>query len=283
MVHNEPMRFATCVLLLVFPLAAEPLRPDPGNPRYFQFRGRPTVLITSGEHYGAVINLDFNYRRYLESLEGHGFNLTRIFVGSYVEAAESFGTSLLAGNTLAPALGRFLCPWPRAGGGNKFDLLRFNDAFFTRLAEFTREAGRRGVVVEVNLFSPMYEESIWKVNPMNARNNVNGIGDVERTELLTLKDPRLVTVQEALVRRIVETLREFDNVYYEICNEPYFAGVTANGRTGLGRRSGTPKPASPHVTSSRRTSPTTGRRSRIPTRASLCSTSTTRALPRRWR
>lgn len=213
-------------LVLAAALAAEPLCLHPGNPHYFQFRGRPTVLITSGEHYGAVVNLDFNYRRYLETLEAHGFNLTRVFVGSYVEAADSFAKFLLAGNTLAPAPDRFLCPWPRAGGANKFDLLRFNDAFFERLAGFTREAGRRGVVVEVNLFTPMYEENIWKVNPMNARNNVNGIGDVSRTDLLTLKDSRLVAVQEALVRRIVETLREFDNVYYEICNEPYFAGVT---------------------------------------------------------
>jgi len=29
-----------------------------------------------------------------------------------------------------------------------------------------------------------------------------------------------------MVRRIVEALRDFDNLYYEICNEPYFGGVT---------------------------------------------------------
>jgi hypothetical protein len=28
------------------------------------------------------------------------------------------------------------------------------------------------------------------------------------------------------VRRIVDALKDFDNVYYEICNEPYFGGVT---------------------------------------------------------
>ncbi len=31
-----------------------------------------------------------------------------------------------------------------------------------------------------------------------------------------------------MVRRIVSELRGFDNVYYEICNEPYFGGVTAD-------------------------------------------------------
>ena len=29
-----------------------------------------------------------------------------------------------------------------------------------------------------------------------------------------------------MVQRIVEALKDFDNVYYEICNEPYFGGVT---------------------------------------------------------
>ncbi len=29
-----------------------------------------------------------------------------------------------------------------------------------------------------------------------------------------------------MVQRIVEALKDFDNLYYEICNEPYFGGVT---------------------------------------------------------
>ena len=29
-----------------------------------------------------------------------------------------------------------------------------------------------------------------------------------------------------MVRKFAEELKEFDNIYYEICNEPYFGGVT---------------------------------------------------------
>ena len=47
-----------------------------------------------------------------------------------------------------------------------------------------------------------------------------------RTEVYTLKHPDLLAVQDAMVRRIVEALKDFDNLYYEICNEPYFGGVT---------------------------------------------------------
>ena len=61
---------------------------------------------------------------------------------------------------------------------------------------------------------------------MNSRNNVNGIGDAARTDVLALKDSRLTEVQDAMVRKIVGELRGFDNLYYEICNEPYFQGVT---------------------------------------------------------
>ena len=31
--------------------AAEPITLHPENPHYFLFRGKPAVLITSGEHY----------------------------------------------------------------------------------------------------------------------------------------------------------------------------------------------------------------------------------------
>ena len=62
-----------------------PIQLHPENPHYLLWRGRPTLLITSGEHYGAVLNLDFDYRRYLDELKTHGFNLTRTFSGTYRE------------------------------------------------------------------------------------------------------------------------------------------------------------------------------------------------------
>ena len=37
------------------------IKADGQNPHYHEFRGKPTVLITAGEHYGAVMNLDFDY------------------------------------------------------------------------------------------------------------------------------------------------------------------------------------------------------------------------------
>src|SRR5258706_6674835 len=46
----------------------KPIALHPDNPHYFLWRGKPAVLITSGEHYGAVLNLDFDFVPYLDTL-----------------------------------------------------------------------------------------------------------------------------------------------------------------------------------------------------------------------
>ncbi|MGC8742574.1 MAG: cellulase family glycosylhydrolase [Verrucomicrobiia bacterium] len=211
--------------------ATKPIQLHPENPHYFLWRGKPTILITSGEHYGAVLNLDFNYRKYLETLAKDRLNNTRMFTGAaYVEPSGAFN---IARNTLAPYQGRFISPWKRsdipgyAGGGNKFDLDRWNDDYFKRLNDFIAYASKLGIVVEVNLFCPFYDESQWKLSPFNRINNINNIGDIARTNVYTLdKNGGLLKYQERFVRKIVDELRGYDNVYYEICNEPYFGGVT---------------------------------------------------------
>jgi len=210
---------------------SESLQLHPDNPHYFLWRGQPTLLITSGEHYGAVLNLDFDYVRYLDTLAKDRLNLTRTFTGgAYFEPQGAFNIDQ---NTLAPGRGRFICPWARsdtpgfAGGGNKFDLNRWDEAYFQRLRDFIGQASQRGVVVELNLFCPFYDESQWKLSPFNSVNNINDLGHVARTNVYTLdQHGGLLAVQEGMVGKLVAEVRDFDNLYYEICNEPYFGGVT---------------------------------------------------------
>jgi len=196
-----------------------PIRLHPDNPHYFLWRGKPAVLITAGEHYGAVLNLDFDYARYLKELKAHGFNLTRIFSGAYREVPGSFN---IAGNTLAPAAGRFVCPWARVG--EKFDLTKWNEAYFKRLKDFIAKAGELGVVGELVFFCTMYDDEVWGASPMNARNNVNGIGNIGKYEVYDAGNRALLDAQRTMVRKVVSELNGFDNVYYEVCNEPYERG-----------------------------------------------------------
>jgi len=210
--------------------AKKPIALHRDNPHYFLFRGKPTVLITSGEHYGAVLNLDFDCQKYLDTLAKNGLNLTRTFSGAYVEPPGAFK---IARNTLAPGNDRFICPWARSGtpgypnGGSKFDLAKWDDAYFKRLKDFAAHAGRRGIVVEYTFFCPFYNETQWQISPQNAANNINDIGNASRTNVYTLdRHGGLLAIHEALVRKVVAELKDFDNVVYEICNEPYFGGVT---------------------------------------------------------
>ena len=113
--------------------AHEPIALHPENPHYFLWRKKPTLLLTSAEHYGAVINSDFNFSRYLQTLASQRMNMTRTFVGSYVEPAGAFN---ITSNTLAPRAGKFIAPWARSSepgypnGGNKFDLNKWNEDYF---------------------------------------------------------------------------------------------------------------------------------------------------------
>ncbi len=223
---------ASLVLILGFPLMAsgepgdKPIAPHPENPRYFLFEGKPTFLITSGEHYGAVLNLDFDFVPYLDELHARGFNLTRTFSGTYREIPGSFK---IVDNTLAPAAGRYAAPWAgsatpgAADGGNKFDLESWDEAYFQRLKMFCAAAAKRGIVVEFVLFCPFYDEGLWTVNPMNGRNNVNNVGSMPRNEVFTLKHPGdgAARARGRSCTQVVGELNEFDNLYYEICNEPY--------------------------------------------------------------
>ena len=205
--------------------AADPILLHPKNPHYFEFRGKAVALVTSGEHYGAVLNGAFDYQRYLEALTADHLNYTRLFGGSYVEVPmRSFG---IRRNDLAPEPGRSIAPWARSGtagyegGGNKFDLEQWNPEFFDRYRGFLAEAGKRGIVVEVTLFSSYYQETHWKVSPFNSANNVNGTDAIDWKLLHTLRNGNILAWQERYARKLVREAGPFDNVIFEIQNEPW--------------------------------------------------------------
>src|SRR5262245_13579751 len=208
---NTAMRFTNllCLVALFHSIGtqAQPLALHPENPHYFLYNNQPTIIITSGEHYGAVLNLDFDYVKYLDELVSKKLNGTRTFTGAYVEPQGAFN---IARNTLAPARDRFICPWARSAtpgypnGGNKFDLNKWDDAYFKRLRDFLGEAQTRGIIVEMNLSCPFYEEAQWKLSPQNTLNNVNNVGNVPRTNVYTLdKHGGLLPVHDAMVKKIV--------------------------------------------------------------------------------
>lgn len=198
-------------------LAAQPLQRSSQNNRYLEYRGKPIILITSAEHYGAVVNLDFDYTRYLETLATEGFNYTRIFCGTYIEPVQNiFG---IEKNTLAPQPGRFIAPWLQVEG--KYDLEQFNPAFFERLRDFVAQAEKLGIMVEATLFTSIYADNAWELSPFQGNNNVNQVGDLDFRLVNTLFNGGLDQYQERFVRKVVRELNPFDNLFFEIQNEPW--------------------------------------------------------------
>ncbi len=219
--------FLSClfILMLFNAVDAQPVALHPENSHYLIFNKKPLVLVTSAEHYGSVINQDFNYKKYLETMHKEGLNYTRIFTGSYVEIPGSFG---IENNTLAPAVGRFLAPWKRteeAGlykGEKKFDLEQWNTEYFSRLKDFVSRAADYNIIVEVTLFCSTYQDASWERHPFNAGNNVNKIAPtLVRQKSNTLDNGKLLSYQKNMVEKIVTELNDFDNVFYEIQNEPW--------------------------------------------------------------
>jgi len=123
--------FLTTVFSIA-PALAQPIKLHPANPHYFLFNGRPTILITSAEHYGAVVNKDFDYVPYLDTLQSYGMNYTRIYMGAMFEPQGKF----IKGNPLGPKPWSLVVPWARSNqpgylfGGNKFDLDKWNPEYF---------------------------------------------------------------------------------------------------------------------------------------------------------
>ncbi|MEP6950385.1 MAG: hypothetical protein ABI863_13965 [Ginsengibacter sp.] len=205
------------------------LRLCPLNHHYLMFQNKPVILITSGEHYGALLNLDFDYVAYFKALQKEGMNNTRVFSGAYVERKNDIDW-LQYNNTLAPKPNRLITPWKRssvpgyANGGNKFDLNQWNEQYFLRIKNLLRQAAQRKILVEFTLFGNQYGDGIYSYSPLYPDNNIQGAGIKRKDgfpDFQSMKDSALVARQDAMVIKIIKVLNNFDNLYYEISNEPY--------------------------------------------------------------
>jgi hypothetical protein len=215
----------SCFILTGYAAYAQPVSLHPENPHYLKYKNKPLLLISSAEHYGAVINNGFDFRKYLETMHKEGMNYTRIFAGSYVEIPGSFG---IESNSLAPETGNFLAPWARTVEAGlyqrekKFDLNAWNPAYFKRLNDFVAMAESLDIVVEVALFCATYDDRFWARHPFNPTNNINNLpADLNRKKSNTPDNGNLLDYQRKLVRKIVTELNKYGNVIYEIQNEPW--------------------------------------------------------------
>jgi hypothetical protein len=212
-----------------------PLRVHPQNPRYFTDDGKRAIYLTGSHTWNSLQDMfpegrqsPFDFDGYLDTLAGHGHNFIRLWRWELFAWDETPNSGNVAKHVdVAPH------PWLRKGPGNardgkpKFDLDQFDDGYFQRLRSRVTAARDHGICVSVMLFEGWGLQHItgaWEAHPFHPDNNINGLGgDVENgTDIDTLRVPAITKVQEAYVRKAIETVGDLDNVLYEIVNE---AGV----------------------------------------------------------
>ena len=204
-------------------------------------------------------NIVFDYNEYLDFLQQHHHNFMRMGreeMPKYKYSGEEYRYSAPhpwlvvedsgGGGTVPPDGGPPGGPpvpgsagQAGSGGGGlgappgsdnptaKYDLEQFNQAYFDRLRQRVSGAGERGIYVSIMLFEGygiQFTSEGWAWHPFNAGNNFNGIdgdpnGDGKGTETHTLQIPAVTTLQEAYVRKVIDTVNDLDNVLYEIANE----------------------------------------------------------------
>lgn len=217
---------------------AGPLRPHPRNPRYFADAAGRTVYL-AGSHTWAAFQErgiegqtpDFDYPAFLDFLQRHGHNFLRLWAWAHAQWMQFTGRD-------TPVRYRPL-PYQRTGPGQaldgepKFDLTRFDPAYFDRLRAWVVAARDRGIYVSVMLFQGFSvsknrgdasKANAWHGHPFQPTNNTNGIngdpsGKDTGHEVHTLKVPAVTALQEAYVRKVIETVGDLDNVLWEIGNE----------------------------------------------------------------
>ena len=218
-----------------------PLRVLAANPRYFTDGSGKAVYLTGAHTWGngqaagyVEPPAPFDYASYLDYLQGNGHNFIRLWVWEQAK----WGGGNPGDFWLAPQPYLRTGPGTAADGKAKFDLTQFDEQFFTLLRQHVEAAGARGMYVSVMLFNGWSIETKgdashipWRGHPLNAQNNVNGIngdpnGDGEGLETHTLDVPAITALQEAYVRKVIDTVGDLDNVLYEVSNESH-SGSTA--------------------------------------------------------
>jgi len=242
------IRFAVLAVVVVFcseavggsGKAMGPLRVHPENHRYFQNSATGEVVYLTGSHtWSNLVDIGpkdpppkFDFDACLEWMGKLNHNFIRLWTWELA----TWNTTANSENKIHTCSPQ---PWVRTGKGKaldgkpKFDLKKFNPEYFGRLRKRVGTARKRGIYVSIMLFEGwglQFSKGAWEGHPFNPKNNVNGIdGDTNKDgkgiEIHTLGNKSVTAIQEAYIRKVIDTVNGFDNVLYEISNENHPAST----------------------------------------------------------
>jgi hypothetical protein len=213
--------------------ASGPLRVHPDNPRYFSDGSGKVVYLTGSHTWSNLPDMGssdppprFDFDAYLDFLDRLNHNFIRMWTWESTRWQPGHWRPG-ATHTVAPHPLARTGPGSAADGKPKFDLTKFDRDYFHRLRQRVTDAGQRGIYVSVMLFEGwgvQFAQQAWETHPFQAANNVNGIdgdasGDGKGLEIHTLTNRKVTALQEAYVRKVIDTVGDLDNVLWEISNE----------------------------------------------------------------
>jgi hypothetical protein len=201
---------------------------SPHNPHYFQAAdGKPVVLV--GDYtWGTFSDLDFNYQTQFDSLKTNGLNFARVWLWWGAEQFPPPDDKLHIEPFLRPGPGK------ANDGRPKYDLSQFNPAFFDRLRDLCAAARQRGIFLQlITMDAWMLKHAhLWKLHAFHRDNNINGVdGDPRNTGtgidgqqgFCSMGNPKAMEFQKAYLRKLVDTVCDFNNLLIEIANENYYS------------------------------------------------------------
>ena len=232
---EKPVITVTETIFLPGIMKSGPLQVSKQNPRYFETNGKVVLLV--GSHTwlnlqdGGLVDPPpvFDYETYLDFLVTQNHNFFRLWMWEQAKWLVEWEGPFY----LTPMPYKRTGPGKALDGKPKFDLTKLDQAYFDRMRQRVMMAQERGIYVSIMLFDGWSIEypkdgirldNPWRGHPYNGSNNINGIdGDVNGNEsgeeTHTLAEPRVTVLQEAYVRKVVESVNDLDNVLYEISNE----------------------------------------------------------------
>ncbi len=129
------------------------IRPYTGNPRYWQYKGKP-VLLLGGSKDDNLFQIP-DLRQHIDEMKLVGANYIR--------------------NTMSdrPDFGFEVYPFLKRPDG-KYDLERWNPEYWRRFSEMLKLTYDRDIVVQIEVWDRFdYAQQRWPIHPYNPANNVN--------------------------------------------------------------------------------------------------------------
>lgn len=218
------------------------LRVSSVNQRYFTDDSGKAVYLTGSHTWGVLQDSGFkgtppskfDYAGFLDLMQQNNHNFFRFWMFEGWCASKNYPH-------YAPMPYKRTGPGTAIDGGLKYDLdvagypetNNFNQAYFDRMRERILQAGERGIYAAVMLFQgwsvDQFFTNPWPGHPYHKDNNINSVNgdysgngngaDIRKIHTDHPMGQRILAIQEAYIRKVVDTVHDLDNVLYEIINE----------------------------------------------------------------